>query len=105
MERPDFARIRESLSGFQLSTASELLSAYAGRYSELKDWLAHAEINRDRNLRLQYLAGMQLNSSAGTGTYAEMLNFRKFPEDLFHASPTRLQNLRQLMDFPASSAR
>jgi spermidine synthase len=98
MERADHARIRESLAGLGLGSALDLLSVYAGRYSELKSWLARAEINRDRNLRLQYLAGLQLNSSSGSGAYGEMLAYRRFPEDLFHSDAGHLSSLRQLMD-------
>ena len=35
---------------------------YIARASDLAPWLAGAEINRDRNLRLQYLAGMGLDA-------------------------------------------
>ena len=35
----------------------DLFSTYAGRASDLKGWLKDAAINRDRSLRLQYLAG------------------------------------------------
>jgi spermidine synthase len=98
MERADHARIRESLAGLGLGSALDLLSVYAGRYSELKSWLARAEINRDRNLRLQYLAGLQLNSSSGSGAYGEMLAYRRFPEDLFHSDAGHLSSLRQLME-------
>jgi spermidine synthase len=61
----------------------------------LKGWLARAEINRDRNLRLQYLAGLRLDSASGTGAYNELLTLRKFPEDIFRAAqPERLAGLR-----------
>jgi hypothetical protein len=48
--------------------------------------LKNAEINRDRNLRLQYLAGMGVNSSQSALIYDDMVVYRKFPEDLFVAS-------------------
>ena len=34
-------------------SAIALLSTYAGQASDLRSWLAGAEINRDGNLRLQ----------------------------------------------------
>lgn len=43
-------------------SAVDLLSSYAGQASDLTAYLADATLNRDRNLRLQYLAGMGLNS-------------------------------------------
>ena len=51
-------------------------------------WLEGAEINRDRNLRLQYLAGMGLNDNQG-GRHlpGDMLLHRTFPDALFTGSP------------------
>ncbi|MEO5960108.1 MAG: SAM-dependent methyltransferase, partial [Opitutaceae bacterium] len=95
--RPGFVRIREALAALGLGTTDALLSTYTGRRDDLKDWLATAEINRDRNLRLQYLAGLQLDSNTGTGTYFEMLSHRSFPGEIFRAPPERLESLRQLL--------
>ena len=98
LERPDHARVRKSLEPLALGSAVELLSTYAGRYADLRDWLARAEINRDRNLRLQYLAGLQLESYGGSNAYGEMLNYRQFPEDIFRTSDSRLEELRQRLE-------
>jgi spermidine synthase len=100
MSDPAYARVRDSLAPLGLGTAIELLSTYAGRQTDLHAWLASAEINRDRNLRLQYLAGLQLESHAGADAYGEMLGHRKFPDDIFIASAGPLQNLRRLMESP-----
>ena len=53
---------------------------------DLAPWLKRAEINRDRNLRLQYLAGMSPNIYREHSIFDEMVTYRKFPEDLFVAS-------------------
>lgn len=90
MARPDHARVINALVGLDLDTPVGLLSSYTGRYADLKAWLAPAEINRDRNLRLQYLAGRQLNSNEGAGTYTEMVSLRVFPQDLFYANDDTL---------------
>ena len=50
-------------------------------------WLAGAEINRDKNLRLQYMAGMGLNLYENANIYSEIRNFRRYPTQLFVASP------------------
>jgi spermidine synthase len=101
LDRPDHARVRESLASLELGSAVELLSTYAGRYAGLKDWLGRAEINRDRNLRLQYLAGLRLNSQSGANAYGELLMLRHFPEDMFRAaSPDRLNALRTAFNSP-----
>jgi len=43
-----------------------------------------AEINRDSNLRLQYLAGLGYNESLGTEIRDELLTYRTFPHRLVH---------------------
>jgi spermidine synthase len=64
-----------------------LFSTYAGRKADLLPWLRDAAINRDRNLRLQYLAGLGLNLYQAATIYAEMLrNVSKVPDDLFVGS-------------------
>ena len=96
--RPDHARVVQSLNPVALGTPLQLLSTYAGRYADLRTWLAGAEINRDRNLRLQYLAGMQLDSLSGSAAYNEMLRHRVFPFDIFQAPESQLETLRLNME-------
>jgi len=70
---------------------------------ELKPWLKDAEINHDLDLRLQYLAGLGLNSYKDAVIYDQMLVYRKFPEELFVGSPERRLALRKaLMSLPSS---
>jgi len=78
--------VQRSLSTIGFGTALNLLSKYAGRGQDLKLWLEDAVINTDRNLRLQYLAGMGLNLYDESNIYRDMLNHRQFPEDLFIAT-------------------
>ncbi len=96
-DRSDHAPIREALSGLGLGSAIDLLSTYAGRQTELRTWLASAEINRDRNLRLQYLAGLQLESNKGADAYAQILQHRRFPRDLFIGSNAGVDALQHAM--------
>jgi spermidine synthase len=49
----------------------------------LEPWLGDAEINRDRNLRLQYLAGMELNSYQSETIFEAIVACRAYPDDLF----------------------
>jgi spermidine synthase len=99
-DQPAYAQVRETLASVGLGSAVDLLSTYAGRFADLKAWLASAEINRDRNLRLQYLAGLQLDSNTGTDAYAELLDRRRFPADMFQASPERLVPLYRKLSPP-----
>ena len=71
-----------------------------GRASDLQPWLEGAEINRDQNLRLQYLAGMSLNAVQGRTIHDQMLSCRKYPEDLFIGSRLRTAALRFVLTHP-----
>jgi spermidine synthase len=72
----------------------DLFSTYAGRKSDLEPWLRNASINRDRNLRLQYLAGLSLDLYQADVIYADMLrNVSKMPADLFMGSDATRQSL------------
>src|SRR5262249_23770260 len=62
----------DSLAGVGFRSAIDLLSTYAGRAADLAPWLGHAAINRDLNLRLQYLAGMGVNNNRANEIYREM---------------------------------
>ncbi len=88
------ARWPPSLREIGFYTAVDLFSSYAGRASDLKEWLKDANINRDRNLRLQYLAGLGLNLYESGPIYSEILRYRKFPEDMFVGSPETIASLR-----------
>ena len=61
LDTPDYARTAQSMQEIGFSSGVDLLATYVGSASELRPWLTDAVINRDRNLRLQYLAGMGLN--------------------------------------------
>ena len=56
--------------------------------------LADAQINHDRNLRLQFLAGLGLNQYNEAAIYSQMLQYRRYPEGLFAGSPERLAQIR-----------
>jgi len=76
-------KLAESLAEVGMKTASDLFANYAGRKSELGPWLRGAPLNRDRNLRMEYLAGFGLNKDDAAAIYAGMLAYRREPVDLF----------------------
>jgi spermidine synthase len=86
LERPDQARVAESMREVGFGSAIALLATYAGQGPDLRSWLEDAEINLDGNLRLQYLAGLALNNSMEGAIYSEMLSYRRYPENLFAVS-------------------
>ena len=75
----------------------ELFATYAGRRPDLAEWLKDAAINRDRNLRMQYLAGIGLNLDESAAIYADILTYRRFPEDLFK-SAEGMESLRRAIE-------
>jgi spermidine synthase len=94
LNRPEYAPVVKSMKDIGFLSAVDMFSSYAGRAQDLKDWLKDAPINRDRNLRLQYLAGLGLNLYESGPIYSEILRYRKFPEDLFIGQPQTISALR-----------
>jgi spermidine synthase len=93
LNSPGYARVVQSLRDVGLSSAVAMLSVYSGQDSELRPWLQGAEINRDWNLRLQYMAGLALNRNREAAIYNEILNYRRFPSNLLTGSDQTLQQL------------
>jgi spermidine synthase len=81
-----------------MRSAVDLFATYAGRGSDLAEWLRGAVINRDRNLRMLYLAGVALNLDDSAAIYADMLAYRRFPADIFISAEGRVDLLREAMD-------
>ncbi len=103
LERPDHLDVVRSLGEVKFASALDLLSTYAGQGPDLKDWLKDAQINTDRNLRLQYLAGLGLNAYQGAAIYKDLVSYRRFPEDLFIGTPARKLLLRAALTKTAST--
>jgi spermidine synthase len=94
LQQPEYAQVRRSLGEIGIYSIVDLLGRYAGRASDLAPWLMDASINRDRNLRLQYLAGLGLNRHEGRSIYQDLLQYRRFPDDVFVGSDQNLSWLR-----------
>ncbi len=111
LDRPDHQLVKESLSevGFgEIKTGVagvavvpdvglDLLSTYAGQASQLKEWTQGAQINTDRNLRLQYLAGMGLNSNMGEHILSSILEYYHFPDQTFVGTPETIGALKEAL--------
>jgi len=94
LDRPEYATVRESLGIVGFPNAISLLGTYLGRASDLRPWLAGAQINRDIDLRLQYLAGMGVNNFSAGAIASEIARVRRFPMDLFSGSPESIGQLQ-----------
>ena len=96
LRRPEYAPVARSLAEIGMHSAVDLFSTYSGRKPDFAPWLHDASINRDRNLRLQYLAGMGLNMYRADVIYADMLaHGSQPPTDLFTGSEA---SMRALLD-------
>ncbi len=94
LDRKDHARVKASLGEVGFPSVVELLGTYAGQATDLQGWMRDAQINTDRNLRLQYLAGMWLNSYIGSTILADIDRFYRFPDNLFVGSDQIKQALK-----------
>ncbi len=83
LRSPRYAQLAQSLREVGFESAEQLLATYLGRGADLGGWLKDAQINHDRDLRLQYLAGFSLNVREGRRTYENMLAYRRPPTGLF----------------------
>lgn len=75
-----------SLEEVGFLSALDLLATYAGTAQDLEPWTKDAQLNRDRNLRLQYLAGLASHNYREADIYNAMVRHRTYPEKLFTAS-------------------
>jgi spermidine synthase len=107
---PEYSLVKQSLAnvGFGASTAGmggnedlnivvDLLATYTACGTDLSPWTRNAQLNRDRDLRLQYLAGMYFNSYLSTTILRNILAYYRFPENTFMGSPTNIDALRQTL--------
>jgi spermidine synthase len=91
-------QVRDSLAAVDFHTGLELVSSYVGRAQDLRPWLADAQINRDRSLRLQYLAGLAIDENNGARIFRAMSEYRRYPDGLFVAPPQVEAQLRRAFD-------
>jgi spermidine synthase len=94
LAKPEYAPVAYSLSQIGFNSAEDLFSTFAAQGKQLAPWLKDAQINHDRNLRLQYLAGLGFNQYQQAAIYRQMLEFRQYPDSLFTGSPQRLATLK-----------
>ena len=87
-----------SLRNVGFDSAIDLISGYAGRGANLANWLKGAAVNTDRDLRLQYLAGLGLNVKDQYRIHSELTAARRLPDGLFVGSEANLAELRSAIE-------
>jgi spermidine synthase len=75
--------LKKSLAEIKIEGVLRLLAAYVGQKRNLAQWLEGAQINRERNLRLQYLAGLSLDMQLQQEIYRGIVQHRRYPDDIF----------------------
>jgi spermidine synthase len=112
LDRPDYQRVKQSLRdvGFGevkevktgevvvLEEGMDLLATYCGQAPFMKEWSRDAQINTDRNMRLQYLAGMSLNSQMSERVLSSILAYNRFPDQTFVGSSDGVDVLKRALD-------
>ncbi len=93
---PEHAAVLRSLTDVGYGSVESLLGTFAATGEQLQDWVAGAEINRDRNLRLQYLAGLGVNNYEQAGIYSQILAQGEWPTEVFTGELTLLSRLRNV---------
>jgi spermidine synthase len=92
-QRPDYQPVIESLRQVGVPSLIDLFGTYTGGQFDLGEWTKGAEINTDKDLRLQYIAGWGINSQLEDYIYRQMLRYRKMPQNVFTGSPELVQSV------------
>ncbi len=92
---PAYQGVATSLTTVGFSSPIALFATYAGQASDMAGWLRDAAVNTDRNLRLQYLAGVGLNQYTEAAIYEQIAQFRRSPDALFVADEEFRRQLRE----------
>jgi spermidine synthase len=94
----DLDAIDAKLNSPGFYSAAQLMATFAAKKPEIDPWIADAQLNRDRNLRLQYLAGMGMNLYQADMIYRDMARYRTYPTGLFTGSPERMAQVQQFWE-------
>jgi len=97
LSRPEYAPMARSFSEIGMNSVVDLFSTFAGNQPQLQPWLADATINKDRNLKLQYLAGLGVHLYQSDVIYAGMIRYAGYPQGTFTGSDGMLTALQQAM--------
>jgi spermidine synthase len=97
LDQPQYSRVARSLADVEVHSTVDLLATYTGNALDLATMLSGAPINRDLNMRLQYIAGWGVNSVMADSIYREIVSYRRFPGNLITGSGEPLEVLQDLL--------
>ncbi|HVT82414.1 MAG TPA: hypothetical protein VHM90_17360, partial [Phycisphaerae bacterium] len=116
LEEEGHAKIKQSIRDVHFGErgvpgnceAVELFSMYAGTANRMGatdkpisgHWLENTEhlINTDRNLRLQYVAGLWINNTDEGKIFNNILKDYTYPQDMFFGKQDQLQALYEILE-------
>jgi spermidine synthase len=93
LNKEDYALVRQSLADVGFYSLQDILTTYAGRAQDLKDWMTGAMINTDMNMRLSYLSGLAANSYDQDNIFFGICKYYRFPDNLFADTSQKLDSL------------
>jgi spermidine synthase len=97
---PAYANVAQSMHDVGFNSILDLLATFAGQRQDLMPWLAGAQINRDGNLRLQYMAGLALNDSLEGPIYQQILSYRRYPQNMLLVTPASREMVMNALRAP-----
>jgi spermidine synthase len=102
LRQPHYVRLAQSMNFIGFPSATEMYATYLGDADSMREWLKGAQLNTDRNMRLQYIAGWAIYSNLSDPIYRKMLGMRQLPRPYFTGSKESLDNLYRRMYSPQS---
>jgi hypothetical protein len=90
--------VENSLIQVGYDSVERLLTAYTTQRSDLGAWLQDAQINHDRSLRLQYMAGRSIYVFKKMAIYESLTRYRRYPNGIFIAPADEQAELRQAFE-------
>jgi spermidine synthase len=95
LDREDQKPVKDSMRQVGFNSIHELLGTYGGDARRMTGWTKGAQINTDRNMRLQYLAGMALNEYEEQELLDGILQHYEFPDNIFKGSDEDIARIKE----------
>ncbi len=97
IRRPEQLPVVRSLVTGGFGSPLDLFSTYVGDGASMAPALRGAQLNLDRNFRVQYLAGISPNAREHERIYRDLVSHRVFPTGLFVAPEVWQDSLREVL--------
>jgi spermidine synthase len=102
LRQPNYSTLARSMQFIGFQSASDMYATYLGDQASMAEWLKGAQLNTDRNMRLQYVAGWAIHANMADPLYRKILAMRKLPVPYFNGTPQTMQMLGAKLQAPQS---